>query len=431
MGMKIRLLVFPAIISCAFPLLARADDWPQWRGPDRTDISKETGLLKSWTSGGPNLLWTYSDAGIGYSGPSIVGDRLFTMGDRGNSEYVFALDTNTGKQIWSTPIGQVFHNGYGDGPRATPTVDGDVLYALGAQGKLICAEIATGKKRWQVDMYKDLQGQMMSGWGYSESPLVDGDRVVCTPGGSLGTLAALDKKTGKVIWRSTELTDTASYSSCIVAEAGGIRQYVVMTGEAVAGVAADDGRLLWHYVQPPGKYRVAVVATPIFHNNSVYVSADYNAGCDLIKLSPNGQRMKAEKVYANKNMENHHGGVILVGEYLFGCSGNTNQKTRWACQEFRTGRNAWEESRKLEGGSLTCADGLLYCYTQHEGTVVLLEPSPEGWKEHGRFTIPRQTTQRSPRGGIWTHPVVANGKLYLRDQELIFCYDVRDHQRSQ
>jgi outer membrane protein assembly factor BamB len=428
--MKIRSLLLLAIFSCAFPMFARADDWPQWRGPDRTDISRESGLLKSWGDDGPQLLWTYSDAGIGYSGPSIIGEKFFSMGDRGNSEYVFALDTHTGKQIWSTPIGQAFHNGYGDGPRATPTVNGDVLYALGAQGKLICAEIATGKERWQIDMYKDLQGQMMSGWGYSESPLVDGSKLICTPGGSQGTLAALDKKTGKVLWRSTELTDTASYSSCIVANVGGIRQYVVMTGEGVAGVAADDGRLLWHYVQPPGKYRVAVVATPIFHNNCVYVSADYNAGCDLVKLSANGQRIKAEKVYANKNMENHHGGVILVGEYLFGCSGNTNQKTRWVCQQFSTGRNVWEESRKLEAGSLTCADGLLYCYTQHEGIVALVEPSLEGWKEHGRFTIPRQTSQRSPRGGIWTHPVVSNGKLYLRDQELIFCYDVKDHQRS-
>jgi outer membrane protein assembly factor BamB len=276
-------------------------------------------------------------------------------------------------------------------------------------------------------MQTDLNGQMMSGWGYTESPLVDGSKVVCTPGGPSGTIAALDKNTGKPLWRSTELTDTASYSSCIVADVGGIRQYIALTGEGVAGVAADDGRLLWHYVQPAGKYRVAVVATPIFHHHCVYVSADYNAGCDLIKLSPDGQRMKAEKVYANHNMENHHGGVVLVNGYLYGCSGNANGRpTRWVCEDFGTGSNVWEEGSKLEAGSLTCAEGLLYCYSQSHGTVVLIEPSPEGWKEHGRFAIPRQTTRRSPKGGIWTHPVVANGHLYLRDQELLYCYDVKE-----
>jgi outer membrane protein assembly factor BamB len=403
-----------------------ANDWPQWRGPDRTDISQEKGLLKSWPAGGPPLLWTCTTAGIGYSGPSVVGDRVFTMGDRGNTEYVFALDANTGREVWSATIGPRFRNDYGGGPRGTPTVDGDVLYALGGQGKLICAEVATGNKHWQVDMRKDLQGQMMSNWGYAESPLVDGEKLICTPGGDSGTVAALDKRTGKALWRSTKLTDTASYSSPIVAEVGGIRHYVVLTGEGVAGVAADDGRLLWHYVQPAGKYRVAVVSTPIFHDNCVYVSADYDAGCDLVKLSPDGQRINAEKVYANGNMQNHHGGVILIDGYFYGCSGNTNRKVAWVCQEFSTGRNVWEESRKLEAGSLTCADGLLYCFTQGQGTAVLLEASPNGWKEHGRFTIPRQTTQRSPKGHIWTHPVVANGHLYLRDQELLFCYDVRE-----
>src|SRR5262249_51317606 len=250
----------------------------------------------------------------------------FTMGARGNTEYLFALNADNGNEVWATAVGPLFRNGYGDGPRGTPTTDGNILYALGGQGKLICGEIATGKKRWQVDMHKDLHGKMMSGWGYTESPLVDGDKLICTPGGDSGTLAALNKNTGKVIWRSTELTDLASYSSCIIAEVGGVRQYIVLTGEGVAGVATDDGRLLWHYVQPEGKYRVAVVATPIFHDNCVYVSADYNAGCDLIKLTPEGSGIKAEQVYSNHNMENHHGGVILVNRYLYGCSGNTNQR---------------------------------------------------------------------------------------------------------
>jgi outer membrane protein assembly factor BamB len=416
------------LLSSVFCLLSSGADWPQWRGPNRDDISHETGLLKSWPEGGPPLLWRCTDAGIGYSGPSVVGVRLFTMGARGNEEFIFALDTATGKQVWSTPIGPLFRNGYGDGPRGTPTVDTEfgLIYALGGQGKLICVDAASGAKRWEVDMYQDLAGQMMSGWGYAESLFADWDKLICTPGGAGGTVAALDKKTGKVLWRSKKLTDTASYSSSVVADIFSTRQYIVLTGQGIAGVAADDGHLLWHYVQPSGKYRVAVVATPIVHDNNVYVSADYNAGCDLIKLVrlSTGWR-RPETVYSNHNMENHHGGVILIDGYLYGCSGNTNQRAHWVCQKFDTGRNVWEEGQKLEAGSLTCADGMLYLFSQHQGTAVLIEASPQGWKEHGRFSIPQQTTQRSSNGAIWTHPVVANGHLYLRDQELLYCYDVR------
>src|SRR5262249_24662577 len=195
-------LISTILLAVACPV--QADDWPQLRGPDRTGISHETGLLKSWPSDGPRLLWTYKNAGIGYSGPSIIGSRLFTMGARGNTQYLFALNADNGNEVWATAVGPLFRNGYGDGPRGTPTTDGNILYALGGQGKLICAEIATGKKRWQVDMHKDLHGKMMSGWGYTESPLVDGDKLICTPGGDSGTLAALNKNTGKVIWRSTE-----------------------------------------------------------------------------------------------------------------------------------------------------------------------------------------------------------------------------------
>jgi outer membrane protein assembly factor BamB len=197
------------LVSSFDARLIRAEDWPQWQGPDRTNVSKETGLLKTWPKDGPKLLWTFEKAGVGYSGPAVVGDRLYTMGGREDTSYVFAIDVKSGKEIWNCPIGKLFKNGYGDGPRSTPTVDGDFLYALDAQGELICVEIASGKKRWAVNLEKDLKGEMMSGWGYSESPLVDGDQVVCCPGGKEGTVAALDKKTGKVLWRSKELTDNS------------------------------------------------------------------------------------------------------------------------------------------------------------------------------------------------------------------------------
>jgi outer membrane protein assembly factor BamB len=414
------LLVLPVFVCAA--LAAVAADWPQWRGPDRTDLSTETGLLKSWPISGPPLRWTYEEAGVGYSAPAVIGDRLYTMGGDEEKEYVYALDIGVSppKKIWSTAVGPLFKEQRGDGPRGTPTIDGDLLYAIGAKGNLVCVESATGKIRWQQSLSKDLGGSEPH-WGYTESPLVDGDKVVCTPGGSKGTVIALDKKTGKKIWQSTELTDPAAYSSMIVAEVGGVRQYIQMTMKGVAGIAADDGRLLWHHLQPA--YRTAVIPTPIFHNDFVFVSSGYGAGCDLLHLTPNGPKgTKAEKVYANKNMVNHHGGVVLVGEHLYGYSDGKG----WVCQELASGNNVWEEKKRLGKGSLTYADGHLYCYSEDNGTAVLIEASPEGWKESGRFKIPRESTRRGPSGKVWTHPVIANGRLYLRDQELLFCFDVKD-----
>jgi outer membrane protein assembly factor BamB len=419
--MKTRLLILLVGILLTLTLPLRADDWPQWRGPNRTDVSKETGLLKSWPKGGPPLLWTYNEAGIGYSGPAVVGDRLYLMGGDGTTTYAFALDVRNHDRIWSAELGKFFHNGNGDGPRATPTVDGDRLYVLTGSGDLACLETATGNKVWHLNMHKDLGGEMASGWGYTESPLVDGDRLICTPGGQRGAVAALDKHTGKVLWRSTDYKAKAIYSSPIVAEVHGVREYIARTGSGVVGVAADDGRVMWSSDQ--NAHGISV-ATPVFHDDCVYTTTSYGNGCGLVRISGDSSQQKAEKVYdrqASRVMFNHHGGVVRVGDYVYGYSDGPG----WVCQEFRTGRKVWS-SNKLGKGSLTCADGRLYCYTEDAGTCCLAAASPAGWKEFGRFTIP-QTSPLNRQGKIWTHPVVANGRLYLRDQDLLFCYDVQDH----
>jgi outer membrane protein assembly factor BamB len=408
-----------AVFLCA--LAVSAADWPQWRGPHRDDISADTGLLKHWPKGGPPLRWTYTNAGVGYSGPAIVGDRLYIMGGRGNTEFVIALSVSTGKQVWSTPIGECFRNPYGDGPRGTPTIDGQFLYALGGQGELVCLDTTSGRKVWHINLKKDLGGQMMSGWGYTESPVVDGDRLICTPGGNRGTVACLDKMTGKVQWRSTELKDPACYSSLTVDELNGVRQFVVTTAKGVAGLAVDGGRLLWRYNRP--EFATAVIPTAIERDNYVYSVAGYTAGCDLIKITRDSQGFTPQKVYHLKDMDNKHGGVVLVGDYLYGYT--DHERGAWACQELRTGKIQWREERKLGKGSLTFADGHLYCYTERDGTVGLVEATPEGFKEDGRLSIPRETTLRKQKGGIWTHPVVANGRLFLRDQDLVFCYDLK------
>jgi outer membrane protein assembly factor BamB len=408
---------------CSLVGSAGAADWPQWRGPERNDVSAETGLLKTWPTSGPPVLWTYSNAGVGYSGPAIVGSRLYVMGARGETEYVIAIEDHKGQQVWATKLGPRLSNGWGDGPRGTPTVDGDVLYAIGGRGDLACLEIANGKKRWQVNLQRELGGNIPN-WGYTESPLIDGDHLICTPGGSKGTLAALNKRTGKVVWRSTRLTDPAAYSSCIVADVNGVRQYLQMTARGVVGVAAKNGRLLWQ--SSLGANGVAVIPTPIFHNNSVYVTSGYGSGCGRLKLSSDGKGgTKAEQAYANKNMVNHHGGVVLIDEHLYGYSDSRG----WVCQDFDSGNVVWD-IRKLGKGSVTYADGHLYCYTEDSGTVVLLAATTAGFKEDGRFKIPRETTVPRQRGHIWTHPVVANGRLYLRDQDLLYCFDIRDRVRS-
>jgi outer membrane protein assembly factor BamB len=419
-------------------LPALGDDWPQWRGPDRTGVSKENGLLKDWPAKGPRLVWTYSNAGVGFSTTAVVGDRLYTLGGIDESEYVIALDLKgtQPRELWKVKLGPILigHLQYGDGPRSTPTVDGKLLYALGGQGDLVCVALDKGQEVWRKNLIKDLGGEMMTEWGYSESPLVDGDKLICTPGGDKGTLAALDKKTGAVRWRSTGLKNKAPYSSVVISEAGGVRQYVQNSyisedeGGVVSGFDAKDGKVLW--TAPLAKISsYAIVPTPIVRGDLVYVTAGYDYGCHLYQLKRTGDGFAVNDLYKPRErraFKNTHGGVVLVGEHVYGHS----EKTGWVCQDFKTGKVAWLERDKLEctSGSITAADGMLYLYSD-EGVAVLLSASPKGWEEHGHFEIPQKSKvpemRRGSRGAkIWTQPVIANGRLYLRDQELLFCFDI-------
>ena len=401
-------------LTLAAPALACAGDWPQWRGPNRDGYSSDTGLLKEWPTNGPALVWKATGLGGGYSTPSVAGGRVYGSGYRGEDEFVWALDAKDGKEIWSVKTAPADRRvGYGEGPRATPTIDGELLYTLGAGGNLVCLETATGKQRWQKEFKKEFGGRMMSGWGFSESPLVDGDKVICTPGSTKGTLLALNKKTGEVIWQSKEFTDKAAYASLTIAEIGGVRQYLQLTDQNVAGVAAKDGKLLWRAARSGN---TAVIPTPIFHDNHVFVTSGYKVGCNLFKITADNGAFKAEEVYSSHDMENHHGGVVLVGEHLYGHSDSKG----WVCMEFKTGKVVWAKSG-VGKGSVSYADGLLYLRSESgKGTVGLVEATPTGYKEHGRFGQPDRSNKNS-----WPHPVIANGRLYLRDQDMLLCYDVK------
>ena len=393
-------------------MLVHAGDWPQWRGPDRNDLSKETGLLKQWPAGGPKQMWLFKDTGLGYAGYSIAGGKLFTMGARADKEFLIAVEVKDGKELWSTPIASTLKNGWGDGPRGTPTVDGKFVYALSGQGTLICASIADGKELWRATMQS--LGGKTPGWGYTESVLVDGKQVLCTPGGEKGAIVALDKQTGKVLWQSGDFTDGAQYASIISADLNGARQYIQLTMKSVVGLNSTDGKTLWR-ADWPG--RTAVIPTPIQRDGFVYVTAGYAVGCQMVKVGSGNQ---LTGVYTNKVMKNHHGGVILVGNHLYGHSDGPG----WVCQDFKTGAEVWA-SKNLGKGAVGYADGMLYLLEEGSGTVALIDASPQGWKERSRFKLEPQTTRRNPQGRIWTHPVISNGKLYLRDQELLFCFDVK------
>lgn len=412
----------PMAFGAGAPATRPVAGWPQWQGPNRDNISPDTGLLKTWPAGGPKLLWTYDKAGMGYSSPAVVGDRFYSQGAWDGQEYVFALDAKTGTKLWECAIGPMLRQNRGDGPRGTPTVDGEFVYSIGGQGDVACVKASNGDKVWVKNMRRELGGTMQSGWGYSESPLVDGDRVVCTPGGKDGTIAALNKKTGEVIWRSTDLTDKAAYSSIVATTIGGVRQYVQMTGDSVSAVAPKDGRLLWRF---PRVSRVAAIPTPVCSKDYVYVTSGYGTGCTLLKIKKEGGKFEPEEVYANKNMSNKHDGVVLLDGYVYGYS----EGKGWECQDFLSGKIKWLARGKFDKGSVVYAEGHVYCYSQRDGTLVRIKASPAGWQEDGRMKLPRMSDMPRPpsqrRDNVWTHPVIANGRLYLRDQDLFFCFDLK------
>lgn len=404
---SIRTLTSIAIVILGMSAIAAAQtggDWPQWRGANRDGISKETGLLKEWPADGPPLAWKASGAGGGYSSFAVANNRLYTMGLRGTREFVVAFDVATGKEVWATAHGGAFRNDRGDGPRGTPTVDGDRIYALGGNGDLSALDVKTGKVAWTMNVLDKFGGSNIT-WGISESPLVIGDKVLVNAGGPGASIVALNKKDGSLVWKSQ--SDRAGYSSGMPIQVGNQTQVVFFTHNRAVGLDLKDGKLLWEYARASNN--VANAATPIVRGNRVFVSSDYGTGAALVEIKADG---KAAEVYFTKDMRNHHSSSVLVGDYLYGFSSAILTAMR-----FDTGEIAWRD-RSIGKGSLVYADGNLYAFSEN-GVVGLIEASPTGYKEKGRFRIQQDALP------TWTHPVVAGGRLYLRDQDTIYAYDVR------
>ncbi len=384
-------------------------DWPQWRGPERNGLSKDTGLLKQWPPSGPQQTWSISNLGEGYGSIAIKGDRIYAQGTTGSASAVFCLNRADGKTVWSAALGPKLNEGRGNGPRSTPTVDDDRVYALTENGDLACLRARDGSPIWRKNILREFGGDNPH-WLISESPLVDGNRLIVTPGGGGAGLVALDKMTGKEIWRVKELSEEAGYSSPIVADVGGVRTIMNFTSRAAVGVRASDGKLMWRHSSPANG--TANCSTPVFADNKVFFTSAYGTGGAMLGLSAQGGEVKAQELYFTKDMMNHHGGVVLVNGYLYGFSNAT-----LTCIEFATGKRMWV-NRSVGKGSLTYADGMLYLFSENN-VVGLAEATPKDYVEKSRFSVP-------DRGWpSWAHPVVIGGKLYIRNQDMLTSYDVK------
>lgn len=421
-------VVFCSLLISVPTVEASAEDWLQWRGQDRANRSTETGLFESWGADGPELEWMAEGVGGGYASVSVMGRGIFTTGNTGGKQSVVAIDGATGKVVWTQPItGKEPKHGYG-GSRCTPTIDGDRLYAVSSDGRIVCLRVRDGSELWSRD-FQDWDGKMMSGWGFSESPLVDGANVICTPGGQRGVVVALNKMTGKQVWAAVlnntpadqggpDLKQGAGYASPVISNGGGVKQYIQLVGRGLIGIRASNGEVLWRYARVGNT--TANIPTAIVDGDYVFTSTGYNTGSALLKLSSKGRRVGAEEIYwlEGRELQNKHGGMTLVDGHVYCGHGNGDGKP--ICIEMLTGKPAWGPVRAKGKGetSLIYADGHIL-YRRQDGTLILTEATPDEFKVISVFEPAFQEKES------WAHPVIANGRLYLREQDKLMCYRLK------
>lgn len=392
-------------------LFAAEPNWNQFRGPNHDNKSFTTGIAKTWPEEGPRLLWKKDDLGQGYSHLSFFDDWMFTAGDIGEQCLLIAMDRHTGERKWASVIGRSGVVGRYFGPRATPSVDGKHVFAYGQYGDLLCVEMATGKEVWRLNAERDWGGKFMNNWGFSSSPILDDERILLPVGGQGGTLVAFDKD-GKTLWRTKSLKDNAPYCSIVPAVLGGLKQYLLFTGTGLYGVDVKNGAILWGTDRPTDR---PVCSDPVYKDDVVLVSSAYRMGSYGYRVTKKGDAFSAEEIYRDTRLLNHHGGMILHGDHVYMTS-----ERNLACMEIRTGKVLWE-NRSVGKGSLTFVDGHLIVRSESgDGTVALVEANPEKYVEKGRFDQPDRSDKNS-----WTYPMIVDGRLYVRDQNVLLCYDLR------
>ncbi|MFA5910336.1 MAG: PQQ-binding-like beta-propeller repeat protein [Vicinamibacterales bacterium] len=401
-------MVIVAVVGSVATQTSAPADWYQWRGPNRDGISAETGLLQDWPKAGPPQVWRATGAGNGYSSFSSSGGRLYTLGARANNEYVMAFDRATGKKVWEYLNGRRYENDRGDGPRSTPTIEGERLYVLGGSGDLTCLDTATGKRIWSINVIQKFDGRNPY-WGYSESPLIVGDRILVNAGGSRASIVAIAKADGATLWQSHN--DEAGYSSPMLMRTGSLNQVIFFTGQRTLAVDPRDGRLLWSYNKVANG--TANIATPIVRGTRVFLSSDYGTGAALLDVRAAGNLASASEVYFTRDMRNHHASSVLIDDHLYGFSSSI-----LTALKFDTGAMAWRD-RSVGKGSLIFADRRLYLFSE-DGVVGLAEASSAGYREHGRFTLAQQSGLPT-----WSHPMISGGLLIIRDQDNVYAYDVK------
>ena len=422
------------LVACLFALPSMAADWHQWRGANRDGKSSETNLLKDWPEGGPPLAWKTTGVGAGYSSLAIKDGRIFTLGDLVGREsledgqYAMALAEGDGKLLWRTRVGEVHEDGR-PGPRSTPTLAGTRLYFVTTDGDVVCLDTTTGKEHWRRSVTREFEGYLMKAmgsyeWRSSESPLVDGNRVIVTPGHIQALMVALDATTGKEIWRTQGRrlgpigADGAGYSSAVISEAAGTRQYVQLVGRGLIGVEAATGKLLWGYNRVASD--IANIATPIAHGDYVLGSAGYGTGSALVKIRRDEEGFHADEIYflEASTMQNHHGGLVLHEGTVY--TGTGHNKGFPLAVDFMTGKVAWGPERNAGADSavIAFADDRLY-FRYRDGRMILIEATAQGYREHGSFVIPDVEMQS------WSLPVIVGGRLLLREQNNLFSYDIR------
>jgi outer membrane protein assembly factor BamB len=414
----------------SFAVLAQDPNWNQFRGPNSNNHSASTGLATSWGEGGPKELWRVSTLGLGYANICFFGDKMFTMGDFDNQCYAIAMD-KTGQEIWKVHIGRGGDSGMNFiGPFSTPACDGETVYVLSQHGDFAALDVKDGKERWKKNIINEHGADKMAMWGYSMSPILDGDKILLPLGGNAGTLAAFDK-TGKILWRTDWVTDKAAYTTIVPAEIGGVRQYLLLTGGNLFGVSTD-GKKLWG-AEFPG--RTAVCSDPVVSGDVILAGCAYNVGAYSYRVTKDGDAFKVDRFSGPKgknkdgedvDLQSHHGGMVAVGEHFYFLTNSS-----LVCIEAKSGNVVWENAA-VGKGSLSFADGKLFL--RHEGagggrrggggggggsngTIAMVEATPTGYKELGRFAQPDRSNVNS-----WTYPTIVDKKMYIRDQGLLLCY---------